>query len=308
MKSPSFFPPAARYRGRFAPTPSGPLHLGSLLTALASWLQARAHGGTWLLRFDDLDGPRCPPGAADTILGQLEAHGLFWDETPIYQHHRIDRYREALQGLAANHQLYACSCTRKAIKHRATPGPDDLVYDGHCREAGLAAARHAHRLRVRPGILTMQDPWQGDQLRNLQTEIGDFIVARSDGVPGYQLASVMDDHDAGITEVVRGSDLMGSSLRQLYLFQELGFPAPNFRHLPVLTDVEGRKLSKQNHATPLNLGSAAINLWHCLTWLGQDPPASPRNASAAELLDWARAHWNEARLPRALTISLETPA
>ena len=300
--------PAVAYRGRFAPTPSGPLHLGSLLTALASWLQARSRGGTWLLRIDDLDTARCPAGADQIILRQLEAHGLLWDETPLYQHHRIGIYHEVLHSLAARSLLYACGCTRRALKQRSISGPDDLVYGGHCREAGLPASHHALRLRVQSGKLEMHDAWQGNRVRDLQTEIGDFIVVRSDGVPGYQLASVLDDRDAGITEVVRGSDLIGSSLRQLYLFSQLGLQAPAFLHLPVLTDADGRKLSKQNHAAPLDIGCTGLNLWRCLRWLGQDPPGLLSTAPAAELLDWARVHWNEALLPKTLTTALEPPA
>ncbi|HEY0974131.1 MAG TPA: tRNA glutamyl-Q(34) synthetase GluQRS [Solimonas sp.] len=300
--------PAAAYRGRFAPTPSGPLHLGSLLTALASWLQARHHDGVWLLRIDDLDAARCPPGTDGLILRQLEAHGLTWDEPPLYQSRRHDAYADALDQLRRQATLYACDCTRRALKARLATGPDDSIYDGHCRERALAATPgHALRLRVDAGTITLDDAGLGPCRRDLQTDIGDFVVARGDGIPGYQLASVIDDRDLRIGEIVRGADLLGSSIRQRYLFDRMDWPAPAFRHLPVLTGADGRKLSKQNHAAPLADDPAGIadSLWRCLNWLNQVPPPELRRAGVDTLLGWARLHWNAATIPRVQALALE---
>lgn len=294
------------YRGRFAPTPSGPLHLGSLLTALASWLQARRRGGQWLLRFDDLDALRCPPGTESQILAQLAAHGLEWDAEPVRQRSRSEIYRAALEDLKQRDLVYACGCTRRALKARAMPQDD--IYDGHCRHLALPLAHHALRLRTGPGRICMIDAGRGTICRDLETGIGDFVVWRSDGVPGYQLASVIDDRDMGITEIVRGADLLHSSLRQCHLFERLRLPVPRFRHLPVLVDREGRKLSKQNHAQALDGNTASSNLWRCLRWLGQTPPSELRGAPVQTLLDWARTHWNEAAMPAAAELQLEPHA
>lgn len=297
-----------QYRGRFAPTPSGPLHLGSLLTALASWLQARSQNGIWLLRIDDLDAARCPPQADAAILAQLDAHGLHWDATPLYQSSRQDQYRCALDELDGSAQLYACDCTRKALKLRLRAGPDDLVYDGFCRTRGLPRRDATLRIRLHEGRVAFSDPWCGDQSRDLSPDMGDFVVARNDGIIGYQLASVVDDRDMRITEVVRGADLIGSSLRQQYLFEHLQLPAPNFRHLPLLVSADRRKLSKQNHAAALDLHHAVDNLWRCLNWLGQTPPQALQTATVPELLAWAIAHWNEKHVPRMPINALVTEA
>ncbi len=296
---------ALRYRGRFAPTPSGPLHLGSLLTALAGWLQAQAHGGEWLLRIDDLDRPRCAPGATDTILKQLEHHGLDWHGTPRYQSHHLDEYQSALESFIAQDALYACGCTRNSLQLNARPGPDDLVYPGTCCKLGLPPERHALRLRVIADSITLQDPWQGTICRNTTHDIGDFILRRSDGQIAYQLACVIDEHAQGITEVVRGADLIGSSLRQLYLLQRLQLPTPAYRHLPVIASTDGRKLSKQNHAAALNPATASENLWHCLLWLGQAPEPDLRYARPAELLSWAEAHWQPSKVPARAELRIE---
>lgn len=287
----------AVYRGRFAPTPSGPLHLGSLLTALASWLQARASGGRWLLRIDDLDGARCPPGTDGLILRQLEAHGLYWDETPRRQSaHRAD-YRAALDALRQQQRLYVCRCTRAELQHCQRTGPDGPVYPGTCRSRAHRPPG-ALRVRVEDGTDTLQDPWQGPQTRQLTGEVGDFIVQRRDGAIAYQLACCVDEAAQGITEIVRGADLLGSSFRQAFLRRCLGLPPIPSRHLPVLVGADGLKLSKQNHAAPLAEAQAAAQLWACLERLGQGPAPGLRRAPAVEILAWARAHWDAARVPR----------
>ena len=283
---------SGRYRGRFAPTPSGPLHLGSLLTALASWLQARSKNGVWLLRIDDLDRPRCIKGMDSEILHQLESHGLDWDETPRYQTQHVEAYEHALARLLDMGRVYPCTCTRATLDRSALDGPDGPVYSGHCRLLGLPCAeRHALRYRVDDSILEFQDGWAGPQQRRMQREVGDFTLRRSDGMIGYQLACAIDEKDQCITEVVRGADLLGSSFRQIALMQALGLTPPQYRHGPVLKDPQGNKLSKQNHAEPILAAAAADNLLRCLHHLKQQPPAGIAGASPRVILEWALQHW-----------------
>lgn len=298
--------PANRgYRGRFAPTPSGPLHLGSLFAALASWLQARTAGGVWLVRIDDLDRARCIPGASTKILLQLEAHGLVWDETPRYQSEQLGDYEAALARLQALGKVYPCSCSRAELLTRSTPGPDGPIYSGRCRSGAQGGRRHSQRLRVESRRLCFDDAWQGPQCRLLEREIGDFIVARSDGVLAYQLACAVDEADQGITEVVRGADLLGSTFQQLYVQKLLGLKSANYRHLPVLVDSQGRKLSKQNHAPEITSRNATQNLLRCLSYLRQEPPSELRKYPPVDILDWARHHWTPARLAGLCNFAVE---
>jgi glutamyl-Q tRNA(Asp) synthetase len=287
------------YRGRFAPTPSGPLHLGSLVAALGGFLQARTARGTWLLRIDDLDAGRSRPEFADQIQRQLEAHGLLWDETPRWQSQHVESYEAAFQRLEQRGLLYPCSCTRAVLARESRAGPDAPVYAGRCRRALAGHGRVAWRLRVADARLELQDPWQGQLSRALAADIGDFIVRRADGAIAYQLACVVDEHAQAITEVVRGSDLIGSSFRQLHLHGVLGLRPPAYCHLPVLVDDSGRKLSKQNHAPPLHDGSAAGNLVQALRALGQSPPAELVHAHARTVLDWAVQHWRPDQIAHA---------
>ena len=288
------------YRGRFAPTPSGPLHLGSLLTALASWLQARRAGGAWLLRIDDLDRARCPPGTAARILRQLEAHDLTWAESPRYQRDCIDEYRAAFASLRERGVLYRCRCTRAVLHDSARAGPDGPVYPGTCRHR--VESRGSVRLRVAAGPLCFDDGWQGRQCRDLEGEIGDFVVQRADGVFGYQLACAVDERAQRITEVVRGADLLGSTFQQRVVQQQLGFEPPGYRHLPIVTDARGRKLSKQNHAAAVDGRSAPANLLRCLQLLGQQPPSALRGERSPAILAWAASHWDAAKVPRTAQI------
>lgn len=292
-------PPRPAYRGRFAPTPSGPLHLGSLLTALASWLDAKHRHGAWLLRIDDLDRARCPEGADDAILRQLEAHGLHWDEAPRYQTRHVAEYRESLHRLAQAGRLYACTCSRALLKQAAGAGPDGPVYPGTCRDAGIPLERGSVRARVPDRERCFDDAWQGRQCRNLAREVGDFVVRRRDGAIAYQLACAVDEPAQRITHVVRGADLLGSTFCQLWAQHELGHRAPEYAHLPVLTDARGRKLSKQNHAPPVDARDAAANLRRCLRLLNQE---DVEGARAGEILAVARERWDAARVSRTAQI------
>jgi glutamyl-Q tRNA(Asp) synthetase len=287
------------YRGRFAPTPSGPLHLGSLLTALASWLAARSAGGAWVLRIDDLDRARCPKGIDATILRQLEAHGLTWDEAPRYQARALDEYRDALARLERAGRLYACACTRAVLKRDSTSGPDGPVYAGTCRAAGHDARRHALRARLPDLDLCFMDALQGRQCRQLTHEVGDFVVRRADGEFAYQLACAVDEHAQGITDVVRGADLLGSTFCQLWVLRELGLPAPRHAHLPVVVDAQGRKLSKQNRAAPVDARNATATLRRCLRLLNQEDIDAP---SPAAVLAEAVPRWDAARVSRTAQI------
>ena len=293
------------YRGRFAPTPSGPLHLGSLLTALASFLDARAHAGQWLLRIDDLDAPRCVPGADARILSQLEAHGLCWDETPRHQSMHGGAYRHALSTLRESGALYACRCTRAALASSQREGPDGPVYPGTCRTAALPEADHALRVRFAAGAeLRFADAVQGCIVRRADTDVGDVVVQRRDGIVGYHLACVVDDAEQRISDIVRGADLLGATCAQMLLGGILKLPALRYAHIPVLLGGDGLKLSKQNRAVPIDARHAADNLWECLSLLLQQPPQELRGAPPDELLGWAVAHWRISAIPavRALKV------
>lgn len=292
------------YRGRFAPTPSGPLHLGSLLTAVASWLQARTAGGQWLLRLDDLDTARCVPGADAEIQRQLEAHGLQWDESPRRQSAHREEYRAAFEDLRARGRLYACDCTRArlAAENRATPL--GAAYSGRCRARALEAG--AWRLRV-PAHHTVRldDAWQGALSVDAEADLGDFTLRRADGEPGYQLACVLDEAAQGITEVVRGADLLDSTLRQCVLMDLLNLRRPAYRHLPVLNDARGRKLSKQNHAPALVCARASEQLRIALNHLDCSVPPALDGAPPPELLAWALTRWPQARIPSLRSFPVE---
>jgi glutamyl-Q tRNA(Asp) synthetase len=288
------------YRGRFAPTPSGPLHLGSLVTALGSYCRARSLNGRWLLRIDDLDRPRVVPGAEDTILRQLEAHGLTWDEVPRRQSEHVAAYEDALSRLAQSGALYACTCTRATLRRVASAvSADEPVYAGTCRHAGHPFEEGALRLRVGEGSLELDDGGPAPLRCALATDLGDFVVRRRDGQIGYQLACTVDEAAQRITEVVRGADLVTSSLRQVHLMHRLGLPVPAYRHLPVLVDAQGRKLSKQNHAPPVNPADAPENLRRALACLGQAPV---EKADPPAMLRQAVADWDPDRIPSAREI------
>ena len=250
---------AAPYRGRFAPSPTGPLHAGSLVAALGSWLDARAHGGVWLLRVEDLDPPREMPGAADDILATLAAFGLDADEPVLWQSERTDAYRAALQRLRDAGLAYPCSCSRRVAEAAAqAAGLPDGVYPGTCRRGAAAGTAHATRLRVPDppaDVIAFDDRAFGRYGQALARTVGDFVLQRADGLWAYQLAVVVDDADQRVTDVVRGADLLDNTPRQRWLQQQLGLPHPRYLHLPVVSNAQGEKLSKQTGAAALDCGN-----------------------------------------------------
>jgi glutamyl-Q tRNA(Asp) synthetase len=296
-----------RYRGRFAPSPTGPLHFGSLVAALGSYIDARAHAGEWLVRMEDLDPPREAPGAADDILRTLESLGFEWDGAVMRQSARSDAYRLALARLQRTGALYACACTRAEISDSAIAGVDGgNVYPGTCRH-GLAPGRtpRATRVRVGAAVIEFEDAVQGPQRQDLAAAVGDFVLLRADGLFAYQLAVVVDDAKQGITDVVRGADLLDSTPRQILLQHLLGMATPHYLHLPVATNLRGEKLSKQTRARPVDRERAGAALARALRFLGQPVEDGVERASAREILSQAVALWDRARIPRARAMPVE---
>ena len=285
-----------RYRGRFAPSPTGLLHAGSLMTAVGSYLEARSRGGEWWLRMEDLDPPRELPGAADDILRTLEAFGFEWDGLVVYQSQRHHLYQAALQQLIDSGHVYPCSCSRKEITSVARRGVDGYVYPGWCR-GGCRSQRdsHAWRLRVDDAAVAFVDRLQGPYQQNLAQDIGDFVLLRADGFWAYQLAVVVDDAEQGMSDIVRGADLLVSTPRQIHVQRCLGLPTPGYCHLPLLVNQAGEKLSKQTLAPAIDAAAVEFELRQALQRLGHHPPAECR--SRAELWQWAGAHWSLARVP-----------
>jgi glutamyl-Q tRNA(Asp) synthetase len=294
----------ACYRGRFAPSPTGPLHFGSLVTAVGSYLQARRHNGEWRLRIDDIDPQRDSKAALALIPCQLEAFGLNWDGPIIHQSRHAARHREALRTLLRQGRAFRCGCTRSEVAAIAEQGAEGPIYPGTCRN-GLPAGKTARSVRVKvdDARIGFDDPLQGRIATELARDVGDFIIERADGLIAYQLAAAVDDADAGFTEIVRGADLLPSTLRQIWLHRCLGLPSPNFMHLPVAVDANGRKLSKQNHAPAVDPLRPGIELVAALEFLGQRPPAELVHCAPQEILVWAVGHWDPdpmrglARLP-----------
>lgn len=298
------------YRGRFAPSPTGPLHFGSLVAAVGSHADARASHGEWFVRMEDLDPPREVPGAADAILGALEAIGMEWDGAVRYQSTRMEAYREALDRLAAAESTYPCACTRKEIADSVlrfgSASTGEVVYPGTCRN-GVPTGRtpRSTRLRVGDAMIEFGDAVQGRMHQHLGHAVGDFVLRRADGHFAYQLAVVVDDADQGITDVVRGADLLDSTARQIFLQRCLGAPLPRYCHLPVATDATGEKLSKQTLAAPVDPSDSAATLWRALAFLGHAPPAEMARAGTIILWEWALANWDRARIPRVRALPLQ---
>jgi len=279
-----------RYVGRFAPSPTGPLHFGSLVAALASWLDARSAGGSWLVRMEDLDLPRVMPGSGDRILRQLESLGLHWDGTVEYQSRRNAAYRDAIASLGD--RAYACSCTRKELEDSALSIDGARIYPGTCRR-GLAPGKSARAIRVRTEDrpIVFDDRVQGRIAQSVEREVGDFVIRRADGIFAYQLAVVVDDAGQGVTDVVRGADLLDSTARQIHLQRWLGYSTPRYLHFPVAVNAAGEKLSKQTGASE----ASSADIRAALLFLGHAPPT---DVAPDDLLQWATTQWDIAKLPR----------
>ncbi|WP_016686956.1 tRNA glutamyl-Q(34) synthetase GluQRS [Neisseria sicca] len=286
------------YIGRFAPSPTGLLHIGSLLTALASYADARANRGKWLVRMEDLDPPREMPGAAAHILHTLEAFGFEWDGEVVWQSRRHSLYRDALGRLKEKGLLYPCYCSRKDWQAAAAQGADGFVYNGRCRRSEDRPHTDkppAWRIRVNDETIGFDDGIVGHYAQNLARDIGDFVLLRADGFWAYQLAVVADDADQGITHIVRGLDLLVSTPRQIYLQRCLGFATPHYAHLPLLVNKHGQKWSKQTLAPALDENHKEQLLRQVLQYLNL-PPA-PEVSRPQALLSWAIEHWQPHKIP-----------
>jgi len=286
--------------GRFAPSPTGPLHFGTLLAALGSYLAAKQSGGQWLMRVEDLDLPRVVAGSADRILLLLDQLGFEWDGPILYQSQRFERYREILDSLRSHGFLFDCSCSRKEILASAPhPGEEGPIYPGTCRNGPLGTRpQHAVRLRVNDQSVIFTDQVFGRQSQNLEKQVGDFVLHRSDGVFAYQLAVVVDDIDTGVSQVVRGADLLSSTARQIYLYQCLQSVVPEYLHLPLVFGDDGMKLSKRNGLNGMiDHNNGARMIWQGLDFLGQMPPVDLYGGSSAELLRWGVENFESHKIP-----------
>jgi len=284
--------------GRFAPSPSGDLHFGSLIAALGSYLQARAQHGQWRVRIEDLDPPREVAGAADNILFTLEHYGLNWDGQILYQSQRHDAYHAALEWLHQQDLCYYCTCSRHRILQLGG------FYDGHCRERDRGSSNAALRFRQLDPQYSFHDKLQGELQVAAELAEEDFIIHRRDGLFAYNLAVVIDDHFQGITEIVRGADLITPTVRQIALYRQLQAPIPDYIHLPLAIGSNGHKLSKQNHAPALSSGDPRPVLIAALDFLNQTRPEHWQDLSLSALLNWAITHWQLANVPHQQAISL----
>jgi glutamyl-Q tRNA(Asp) synthetase len=286
------------YRGRFAPSPTGELHFGSLVAAVGSYLDARRAHGKWLVRIEDVDTTRQVPGSADRIFLALETFGFCWDEAPVRQSERTDLYQSALERLEAAGRAYPCSCSRAEILGaQPASSADELRYPGWCRSGVRHPGRDlAVRFLVPFGDICFQDSIQGQICVEVAGDIGDFVIRRRDGLFAYQLAVTVDDAEQGITHVVRGADLLGSTPRQWLLQSALGLPHPVYAHLPVATDASGIKLSKSAGVASLDWGRANRELWRALRFLRQEIPQTLQDAELPEIWAWAIDHWDPTSL------------
>lgn len=288
------------YVGRFAPSPTGPLHLGSLVAAVASYCDAKANNGKWLLRMEDLDKPREVKGAADNILQTLEIFGFEWNDEVMYQSQREEHYTAALSVLQNKQLIYPCTCTRKEIADSSNSiGIDGVIYPKTCLKHALKPNIHkAFRVMTLDKNVTFFDAIQGEIVQNLARDVGDFIVKRADGLFAYQLAVVVDDAAQDVTHIVRGADLLDSTPRQIYLQRLLGFATPRYAHIPIAVNVVGEKLSKQTLAEPISMSIPEHQLFEALSFLGQRPPAELKSATLAEMWRWAIANWQLENVPK----------
>lgn len=280
------------YRGRFAPSPTGPLHFGSLVAAVGSYLDAKYHHGKWLVRIEDVDSQREVPGAASEILYMLERLGMEWDEEIVYQSQRSEAYFEALNILSKQGLIYPCTCSRKEIADSSIMGLNGHIYPGTCLKNPASVKKvHALRIQTNNDLIQFKDILNDTYSQRLKRDVGDFVLRRADGIYAYQLAVVVDDAAQHITHVVRGADLLESTPRQIFLQQLLDYPIPQYLHLPVVTDAKGEKLSKQTNAAPVNSLNTLTQLVDVLHFLGQKPPVEILEGDVASFWQWAKQNW-----------------
>jgi len=279
--------------GRFAPSPTGPLHFGSLVAAVASYCDAKSRGGQWLLRIEDVDQTRLVAGASEAITHTLQRYGFVWDGEIVYQSQRSEYYQTALQQLRQRNLAYPCTCSRKEITDSSTlHGIEGAIYPGTClQHPTKPGAAAAWRIKTDAQVIAFADQVQGQQQHQMASDIGDFVIKRADGLFSYQLAVVIDDALQGVTHVVRGADLLNSTTRQIYLQQLLGYPTPIYAHLPLVLNADGQKLSKQTLATALPEDNLVDTLVAALTFLQQALPENAHSLSLANLWQWAITHW-----------------
>jgi glutamyl-Q tRNA(Asp) synthetase len=293
----------ASYIGRFAPSPTGPLHFGSLLTAVASYLQARTNDGKWLVRVEDIDPPREPPGSDIVILRALETYGFEWNGPITYQSAFRDRHEDLLHSLLSRDLAYPCSCSRRDLAD-VDRGPLGTIYPGTCR-SGCDGKEVAYRLRTTNAPIEFTDILQGLQSQRLESESGDFIIKRRDGLIAYHLAVVADDHDQRISEIVRGVDLLDSTQRHIHLQNCLEFPTPAYMHVPVVENADGQKLSKLTGAAAISEADIQATLFTALVALRQEPPNDLATADLRSIWDWAEANWRPKRLAGQKSIPID---
>lgn len=299
----------AKYRGRFAPSPTGSLHFGSLIAASAAYLDAKANQGEFIIRIEDLDPAREIAGSDKLILKTLEQFGFEWNEPVAYQSKRTDIYQSYLDKLNAKRLIYRCQCSRRQLRAEAQFGPLGMIYPNHCRQVNVAATnRHAIRLKVCDSTITINDQVFGQISQNLLTDLGDFIIRRSDGNFAYQFAVVIDDALQQISHVVRGSDLLDSTPRQVYIQQCLSLPRPNYLHVPTATDNQRTKLSKQTGATAISSKQANKQLVQVLEFLGQAPPSELEKSSLDDIWHWAIHNWQPKSIPKLLNKTVKKSA
>lgn len=296
------------YRGRFAPSPTGPLHFGSLIAAMGSYLQAKQQHGTWLVRIDDVDPPRELKGASKEILKTLEGFGFEWDEEVLYQSNRLKRYQEAVNALIKQQKAYTCSCSRKSILKEMgqLKYEGEIIYPGLCRNGPLKNNKdYSVRLRCDSEPICFNDPIQGKQAINLEKYRGDFIILRRDHHFSYHLATGIDDAEQNITDVVRGADLLNCTGSQLYVQHALNLASPQYGHLPIAVNSDGHKLSKQNHAKVIEVKNAVPLLYKSLKFLGQMPPIDLMECNQKDLWNWAKSHWRLDLVPKQSKLKID---
>ena len=290
--------PPSIYRGRFAPSPTGPLHFGSLVAAVASYLEAKSRDGEWLVRIENLDPARETPGSSKEILSTLVALGMEWNSKVVYQSRRNKAYQDALNLLEQRDLIYPCVCSRKEIADSSITGIEGPIYPGTCRGSALHEANcSAWRIRTDNNLIEFRDALRGRVRQRLESDVGDFVLRRADGIFAYQLAVVVDDAQQGVTHVVRGEDLLNSTTRQIYLQQLLGYQTPAYMHLPVVVNARGEKLSKQTHAAPVGTSDAVSQLITAMRFLGQTPPAELMEGNVASFWKWAIKNWKPETIP-----------